>query len=70
MSSRENRNNIFQERGGSAHENTPTNMAKRDATQLNLENSGQRLRIAVIDSGIGIRREDFSKLFKVFGKIT
>ena len=32
--------------------------------------TGQRIRIAVIDSGIGIKHEDFSKLFKVFGKIT
>jgi signal transduction histidine kinase len=42
----------------------------RDGNSTNLDLTGQRLRISVIDSGIGIKHEDFSKLFKVFGKIT
>ena len=51
---------------------------KSDKREVNCKKSGndkeiktgQRLRFAVIDSGIGIKHEDFSKLFKVFGKIT
>jgi len=43
----------------------------REGNTTNIDlTGGQRLRISVIDSGIGIKHEDFSKLFKVFGKIT
>lgn len=29
----------------------------------------RKIRFAVQDSGIGIREQDYSKLFKVFGKV-
>jgi signal transduction histidine kinase len=34
-----------------------------------ISNTGCQVRFSVEDTGIGIREEDISKLFKMFGKI-